>query len=124
MPLLLERMDETQLWVLGTPVYWWGPTAQFKAFVDRWYGGVYTKTVNFIGQRVILTVPMEDTDLAGARHLIGMLTDSLNYLEAEIISTILAPGVLDRGVVREHPDVLERAYRAGWEAVKGNGKQE
>ena len=33
---LLEQMQRSDVWVLGTPVYWWGPTAQFKAFLDRW----------------------------------------------------------------------------------------
>ncbi len=32
---LLDKMEQTQLWVLGTPIYWWGPTAQFKIFLDR-----------------------------------------------------------------------------------------
>jgi multimeric flavodoxin WrbA len=36
MPALLEKMKHSSVWVLGTPVYWWGPTAQFKAFLDRW----------------------------------------------------------------------------------------
>ena len=34
MQALLEKMERSQAWVLGTPVYWWGPTAQFKAFLD------------------------------------------------------------------------------------------
>jgi multimeric flavodoxin WrbA len=41
MPALLKKMERSQVWVLGTPVYWWGPTAQFKAFLDRWYGTEY-----------------------------------------------------------------------------------
>ena len=32
---LLEDMEKSDVWVLGTPVYWWGPTAQFKSFLDR-----------------------------------------------------------------------------------------
>ena len=32
---LLEQTQRSQVWVLGTPVYYWGPTAQFKAFVER-----------------------------------------------------------------------------------------
>ena len=35
---LISKMEESEIWILGTPVYWWGPTAQLKAFIDRWYG--------------------------------------------------------------------------------------
>jgi len=115
MPALLEKMERSQVWVLGTPVYWWGPTAQFKAFLDRWYGAEYAM---FKGRRVILTIPMEDTDASTARHTVGMFTDALAYLKAELFATVLAPGVLDRGKVREHPDVLETARRTGREAIK------
>lgn len=38
MVALLDKMRQSKAWVLGTPVYWGGPTAQFKAFIDRWYG--------------------------------------------------------------------------------------
>ncbi|TEU18523.1 MAG: flavodoxin family protein [Anaerolineales bacterium] len=115
MPALLEKMERSQAWVLGTPVYWWGPTAQFKAFLDRWYGSNYAM---FKGRRIILTIPLEDTDASTARHTVGMFTDALAYLKAELFATVLAPGVLDRGQVREHPDVLEAARRAGRAAIE------
>ncbi|MHA2021933.1 MAG: flavodoxin family protein, partial [Candidatus Thorarchaeota archaeon] len=35
---LVTKMKNSDVLVLGTPIYWWGPTAQFKAFLDRWYG--------------------------------------------------------------------------------------
>ena len=31
---LLAKMKSSSVWVLGTPVYWWGPSAQLKAFVE------------------------------------------------------------------------------------------
>ena len=37
MSSLFEKMEQSDVWILGTPIYWWGPTAQFKAFLDRWY---------------------------------------------------------------------------------------
>lgn len=49
----MEKMREARVWVLSTPVYWWGPTAQMKAFIDRWYS--VPRDV-FEGRRVILAV--------------------------------------------------------------------
>ena len=117
MSAVLEQMMRSQVWVLGTPVYWWGPTAQFKAYLDRWYvgGNVISRRE---GQRVILVIPFEDTDASTARHVVGMFEDVLAYLKVELSATVLAPGVLHRGEVSEHSSVLAVAYRAGQEAVK------
>lgn len=115
MHALLEQMEQSQVWVLGTPVYYWGPTAQFKAFVDRWYGA--GKIVTFEGKRVILTIPLGSGDAHDARHTVGMLEDALAWQKSELFATILAPGVMERGVVSKHPEKLAEARRAGREAV-------
>jgi len=115
---LSAKMQDSQVWVLGTPVYWFGPSAQLKTFVDRWYGLDLGHIVDFAGRRIILTVPMGDPDLDVARHTVGMLTDALNWLKAEVVATVVVPDVLEPGTVREHPDMLEAALRAGREAIE------
>ncbi len=115
MAALLETMQYSQVWVLGTPIYWWGPTAQFKAFLDRWHSSDHAI---FKGKRILLAIPFEATSTRTARHTVGMFTDILDYLKAERFATILAPGMLDRGEVRESPDVLEAARRLGREAIE------
>lgn len=35
-PFLLDRMLEADTIVLASPIYWSGPSAQLKAFIDRW----------------------------------------------------------------------------------------
>ena len=110
MAALLLKMQESEIWVLGTPVYWWGPTAQFKAFVDRWHGA---KQVRFRGRQVILVIPLDAGDAHYARHTVGMRTDALNYQGTRILATVLAPGVQGRGAVRSHAAVLARARQAG-----------
>ncbi len=114
MVALLEQMERSQAWVLGTPVYWWGPTAQFKAFLDRWYGA---RQVTFEGRRVILAIPLGGGS-GTARHTVGMLTDALAYLRTELVATVLAPGALGLGAVRGHAGVLAEARRAGREAIE------
>jgi multimeric flavodoxin WrbA len=115
MPALLDKMEHSALWVLGTPVYWWGPTAQLKTFVDRWYGAV--DHLRGKGQGAVAVIAMESQDPATARHTEGMLTDSLNHLDVELLATVLAPGVLHKGDVRQHTELLAAAYRAGQQAV-------
>ena len=105
-----KKMQHSQVWVLGTPIYWWGPTSQFKAFLDRWYS---VSQVMFQGRKVVLAIPLGGGSESYARHTVGMLTDVLSYLGMEHSATILAPGSNGRSTVKERPYILEAARDAG-----------
>jgi len=114
MATLLEQMKRSQIWVLGTPVYWSGPTAQFKAFLDRWYSA---RRIEFEEQRAIIVTPMGEPDTSYADCAMQIIRTALAYLKVELFASILVPNVWDLGEVREYPDMIEAAYRAGPEAV-------
>jgi multimeric flavodoxin WrbA len=120
MAALLEQMAQSDVWVFGTPVYYWGPTAQFKAFLDRWYSTEHQatpKVVGFENKRVVLVVPLGGT-AHDARHTVGTIEDALAYKRSELFATIVASGVEKRGAVSDHPDVLAAAHQAGREAIE------
>ncbi len=110
MTSISKKMKDSEVWILATPVYWWGPSAQMKTFIDRWYG---LDPVLFKNKKVVLVVSLGDTDTATARHTIGMLTDSLAYREAAIIETIIATDLNDKKDIQKHPEYLERARAIG-----------
>jgi multimeric flavodoxin WrbA len=112
---VLALMEQSQVWVLGTPVYWWGPSAQFKAFLDRWYGA---KRAVFRARRVVLVVPLGGESGEIARHTVGMLEDVFDYLGLNHVATILSPGVERVGEVRKHTKVMAEARQAGSRAVE------
>ena len=116
---LLDKMKASDVWVLGTPVYWWGPSAQIKAFVDRWFSqaGDDEHMQIFKDRRVILAVPMGDTDPETGRHVIGMFRDAVDYVGAELFASVLAPGAYDKGDVRANPGALKQARQQGAAAV-------
>ncbi len=89
---------------------------QHQTLLDRWYGSD-RKTI-FPGKRAILTIPFEDTYAATPRHTVGILTEALNYVGAEVVATALAPGVHRRGEVSQRTDVIEAARCAGGESVQ------
>ena len=111
----MEKMESSPVWVLGTPIYWWGPSAQFKAFLDRWYGA---RQMTFEGKRIILTISLGGGHSSYARHTVGMFNDIIPYLGMELIATVLAPGGSRRGAIRDHTDVLVMARRAGRETFE------
>lgn len=110
MELLIELMEKSDIWVLGTPIYWWGPSAQFKAFIDRWYG---VDQRIFQGKRIILTISMGGGNEHYARHTIGMFKDICNYLGMTYVETIVASGMNSKNSVQESASTLESARTAG-----------
>ena len=113
---LLKQMERYRIWVLGTPVYWWGPSAQLKAFIDRWYGA---DQAIFKGRTIIVTIPMGSGNEKTAQHIVGMLNDIAGYLGMNIAATVLVPGVHRIGAVRKHASVMAKANQVGKQAVDG-----
>lgn len=112
---LVRKLERSDVWVLGTPVYWWGPTAQFKAFLDRWYA-FDRKREFFRGRRVILVIPSGGGETY-ARHTVGILESVVRYLGMTHCETILAGGSGAPGAVRERTLLMGRARQAGRQAV-------
>ena len=107
---LLSKMEKSEVWILGTPVYYWGPTAQLKAFIDRWYG--ISRDI-FKNRRVALIIPLESSNPKTAQHVLGMFEDIFDYLGMKQIGTLLAPGVYERGEAKKRTDLLEEATKIG-----------
>ena len=77
---ILQKMEASDIWVLGTPIYWWGATAQFKLFLDRWYGpwhGNEPKKV-FQNKKIALVITMGDTDASTAEPTLNMFKRSFD----------------------------------------------
>jgi multimeric flavodoxin WrbA len=118
---LVSNMVASEVWVLATPVCWWGPSAQMKAFVDRWYGPWHDPRTRaaFAGKRAVLVVTLGDTDPKTARHVVGMFDDALAYLGATLTASVVAPGVSAPTDAANRSDLLATARAAGREAVAG-----
>jgi multimeric flavodoxin WrbA len=108
---LATKMKNSDVLVLGTPVYWWGPTAQFKAFLDRWYG-VYDQGI-FNGKETVFVIPLEDTTESSYNPILNMFKAIMAYLHMSHVATVLAPGVLERGAVRNHQEFIDNAREIG-----------
>ena len=116
---LLDRMSQSDVWVFGTPVYWWGATAQFKLFLDRWYAPWHiagTRSL-FDNRKAVLVVTMGDGNPSTADPTLGMFDRALTYVGIEVAATVLAPGVHALGEVAARSDLMEEAREAGRIAV-------
>lgn len=122
---LIPLMEQHQVWVLGTPVYWWGATAQMKVFIDRWFapwGNATTREI-FSGRVAVVTTPLGDANPAVARHTTGMFADIFAFLGIPIAATVVAPNVGGSGIeagadVLERPELMAAARNAGRTAIE------
>ena len=111
---LYREIEESDVIVFGTPVYWYGPTAIMKAFIDRFvYFNCPENRKKIKGKSALLAVPFEEDNIDAAAPLVSMFEKSLDYLEMILAGKILAPGVGEKGDILKKVDLLEEAYRLG-----------
>lgn len=108
---LYGKLLAADVWVLATPVYWWGPSAQLKAMVDRWYG-LPGRRNELSGKRVALVVAMGDEEPKTAHPTVEMFTDVFEYLKMKLYEPVVV-SAYDKGEVRKDPAALKKARELG-----------
>lgn len=108
-----EKLLAAEVWVIATPVYWWGPSSQVKAAIDRFYslcyGGNYEKLK---GKKVVLITASADPAKIAAPHLYGMLRESFKFLKMEWAGDIAVQAGI-KGEVLKKPRELAKAKALG-----------
>lgn len=100
--------------IFGTPVYWYGPTALMKAFIDRFvYFNCPENRQKIKGLSAVLAVPFEEDNLETAAGVVEFFQKSLAYLEIKLLGQIIVPGVGEKGAIRSKQEFLQQAYDLG-----------
>jgi multimeric flavodoxin WrbA len=100
--------------VFGTPVYWYGPTALMKCFIDRFvYFNCPGNRPGIRGTAAVLAVPFEEEREDTADLLVRFFEKSLAYLEMHMVAKILVPGVSSKGEILKKADRLDEARAFG-----------
>lgn len=110
---IYDKLFDSDALVLGTPVYWYGPSAQLKSFIDRWYAFSHPKYIHRMkGKRVVLVAPLEESDISVAQPLVSMIKKSLDYLEAKFHAKLVV-SVGEKGAVKKNLKAMNQAYKIG-----------
>ena len=80
---IIEKLYEADILIFGTPVYWWGMTAQLKIVLDR----MYSKSVGKLGDKKIGYVILGCDDTSNIQYeLISKQFDSIaKYLDWKVV---------------------------------------
>jgi multimeric flavodoxin WrbA len=120
MRLLYPKIAASETIVFGTPVYWYGPTALMKAFIDRFvYFNCEANRSMVRGKQAAVAIVLEETHEQTWRPVVEFFERSLAYLEMRPAGTIVVPGVGKKGEILRHTERLEEAYRLGTRLAGG-----
>ncbi len=115
---LYSDISQSDLLVLGTPVYWYGPTALMKVLIDRMvYFNAPQNRKLIRGKSVIIVIPFEETNRETVNPVIDFFRRCSNYLELNIVAELIAPGLSRKGEVDEKVDVKNAAFELGGKSV-------
>ncbi len=106
---LYEKIQDCNLIIFGTPVYWYGPTAKMKLLIDRLRPFIASGKLK--GKRGIVVVPSEEGP-GCCGPLMELFRMSFDYLGMIVAGDILAKAY-EKGAIKENAEDLERAYRLG-----------
>lgn len=116
---LYSRIIASDVIIFGTPVYWYGPTALMKCFVDRFvYFNCPENRTKIRGTQAILAVPYEEESPESAELVVAFFERSLAYLEMELVGKVVVPGVSKKGDVLGKSDRLQTGYELGRKAAE------
>ncbi len=109
MQYIYPQMDEADLIIFGTPIYWFGSTGPMKNLIDRLFP--YIRNNRIIGKKALLVSP----STGGPRSsdlLIETLKRSLGFLKMEYLGEFISRASR-RAEIRDNEEELKRAYELG-----------
>jgi multimeric flavodoxin WrbA len=111
---IYPKIIASDVMILGTPVYWYAPSALMKAFIDRFvYFNCPENRLKVRGMKAVTAIPFEENTPETADLLAKFFELSLSFLEIELIDQLIVPGVSAKGDVLAKEDVLQSAYNLG-----------
>lgn len=114
MRTIYPTIIQSDVIIFGTPVYWYGPTALMKAFIDRFvYFNCPANRAKIQDLSAVLAIPFEEENLDTAGGVVEFFQKSLAYLEIKLLGQIIVPGVGEKGAIRSKSQALQQAYDLG-----------
>jgi len=116
---LLEQFLESDIIVFSTPVYWQGPSAQMKCFLDR-MSSYYNRSPyreRFDGKGYIVLCAFGRKDPEHGEWITAPMKLTVEVLRGRYLGDVRA-SVYEKGKVLQKTDILQRCYDLGKKAVE------
>ncbi len=103
------KLESADVIVFGSPLYWYGPTAQMKLLIDRLRPYVESKKLK--GKQAILVISSAE-DAEACRFMVGAFELSFEYLGMDFVGKVLVKAY-EKAEVAKQPEVLKAAFELG-----------
>ena len=104
---ILQILDQTDLLVFASPIYWFDITAQLKSAINRMYAR------GKIGFHFKKTALLLDSGADGVYDAaLAQYRATCAYLRWQSIGEICVPGMTEKGSIKTSP-LLSKAYELG-----------
>ena len=118
---LYPMLETVDVILIATPVYFMGPPAQLKAIIDRcqvqWWSRQAKKSSQK-SERSGYLLSVAGGNLAHSFDGLVMTIKSLFWsLDVRYAGELLVPDVDQVGAINDHPEVLQKAFELGFQAV-------
>jgi len=116
---IYQKIIESDVIIFGTPVYWYGPTALMKGFIDRFvYFNCPANREKIRAKSAVIAVPFEAENPETAAGVVSFFENSREYLQMKLVGKIIVPGVSRKGEILEKTDMLKEGYELGRRLAK------
>ena len=102
-------LEEADLIIFGTPVYWYGPSAKMKLLIDRLRPFVARKKLG--GKRAIVVSPSAEGPVA-CDPLLEMFRRMFKYIGIEFVGKVLVKAY-EKGEILKNKEELDKAFKLG-----------
>jgi len=111
---LYDAMAAASVFLFATPVYWYGPTAIMKAFVDRLLVFARPQGEAAVkGKTALLVSAWEEKGMQAVEPTVRMFELCFSYLKLRFEGSLLEDDLGPLGAVNERPGALESAEALG-----------
>jgi multimeric flavodoxin WrbA len=109
MPKVNSLLEKADIILFGTPIYWYGPTAQIKLLIDRLRPFIVSKKLT--GKKGYLIVPSEEGPKI-CEPLIKMFQMSFEYVGMQYGGAFLTTAY-EKGEIKNNLAEMQRALEFG-----------
>lgn len=106
---IYPRLEGADLIIFATPIYWYGPTAKMKLFIDRLRP--YIASRKLAGKKGLVISPSEE-GASCCGPLLQMFAMSFDYLGMVNMGSLLSQAY-EKGEIKKNAGEMERAKELG-----------
>lgn len=116
---LYDKVEKADVLVLGSPIYFYGPTAQLKAFIDRLFAFIEPdfSVPKLKGKKVLLATPYGEPNPSASIALIHIVDKACQFTGMQLLGAVQAPGAMEKGDVNKQKAILDTAFALGQQAA-------